>query len=209
MLKTIPNINVREEPEVPAPAEPVVTIATPKSKVDRHEEMRRKGEEKRRLLARLLPESKSEEVTESTQTIAPVTPKLSRFAPGELNPNKKKNKRKLVGLFEEEKGLDSRIQTSLDSSKPLLNSIHTDDKRKKMRLREKAKRDKLREKKAAKAAKVSKPIDKTKPKYNEVMKRPSEAIREMGLKLAKKFSKESSSFKSAYDTISKSVPKTE
>jgi hypothetical protein len=75
-----------------------------------------------------------------------------------------------------------------------------------MRDRERAKREKLRLKKEAKAQKHTSMIS-TKssvPKFNEALERPADSIRQMGMMLAKKLGKEATSLKSAYESISKS-----
>ena len=81
---------------------------------------------------------------------------------------------------------------------------HNDDEIvKKMREREKAKREKLREKKEAK---VEKNALKRQPKKShsvDTWERPTESIRELGMKLAQRLSKDSSDLRCAYESIKK------
>ena len=113
---------------------------------------------------------------------------------------KKKSKKggdKLVSIFQDPSDV---VKTSLDPSKPMVSTKHSEHKRKKMRDREKAKREKLRMKKEEKAEKRTKRIDNA-PKFNEVITSPSQSIREMGMLLAQKLCKESAALHSAYDSI--------
>lgn len=187
------------------------------SKLAKHDDLRKRGDEKRRLLESLKrklnqPEETNDD-TPTTETSAYETGILSSRTDllaatvddsnqslASSKPKKKKPKKggdKLVSLFLDPSDI---VKTSLDPSKPMMSTKHSEHKRKKMREREKAKREKLRMKKEEKAERRTKRIDNA-PKFNEVIKSPSQSIREMGMLLAQKLSRESAALHSAYDSI--------
>jgi hypothetical protein len=195
------DIKVREGQETTESSAPPVSSRMPGStKRDRHEELRKRGEEKRKLLAALNPQ-KSMNQQSST---APTSSMFRLDGAGETMPKapmtliKRKDEKGFVPLFKQ----PDVVRTTLDISKPDVPTKHSEHKRKKMREREKAKREKLRLKKEDKAEKRTKRID-NKPKFKEVIDRPSESIREMGMMLAQKLAKESKSMHAAYDSIGK------
>lgn len=178
-----------------------------KPALDRHSEMRRRGEEKRLLMASLCKGTAVKSAPPAV--VEPVTSnaalkKPSRFAQGELNPAKRNNKRKIEALFENVDSPDKKIKIIDGPEKPTLSTIHSAHKRKKMRDRERAKREKLRLKKEAKAQKHKSMISTKRnvAKFNEALERPADSIRQMGMMLAKKLGKDATSLKSAYESIS-------
>jgi hypothetical protein len=198
------DIKVREEKAKPS----VETLDTSNSiskhsKADRHAEMRRRGEEKRKLLAVLKPvvagtSVEDEEATVPLFTMESVNP---MSAPNLVNVRKAKLKKetKLVSLFKD----SDVVKSTLDPTKPMIVSKHSDHKRQKMRNREKQKREKLRVKKEEKAEKKGIKKREAKPKFNEPLDRPSDAIKELGMKLAEKLKKESRALHKAYEMIGK------
>ena len=201
------DIKVRETDATPS-EDPSTTVSpvTPvikKSTVDRHAEMRKRGEEKRRLLAALKPAVASNDAVDENATVPLFVMDTVKATPAPtlVNVKKAKLKRdttKLVSLFKDA----DVVKTTLDPSKPTISTKHSDHKRQKMRTREKEKREKLRVKKEEKAEKRVKRRD-NHPKFNEVIDRPSDSIKELGLKLAEKLKKESGALHAAYEAIGK------
>ena len=180
----------------------------PKAKL--HDEQRKRGDEKRRLLESLkqkigvvdTKEAPKPEVLKVSET------KVSRVADSAIEsifsgkPAKTESKKqgnKMVRLFENSSDI---VKSTLHPSKPIVETKHSEHKRKKMRDRERAKREKERLKKEEKKEKRTKRFANA-PKFNEVIDRPSESIRELGAQLAQKLAKESSSLQSAYESIKK------
>ncbi len=122
-----------------------------------------------------------------------------KLARAPVKTDSKKQGNKMVRLFENSSDI---VKSTLHPSKPTVETKHSEHKRKKMRDRERAKREKERLKKEEKMEKRTKRFANA-PKFNEVIDRPSESIRELGAQLAQKLAKESSSLQSAYDSIKK------
>jgi hypothetical protein len=202
VLKTVLDINARRDEEQ-AKLSPGLELKSSMSsaKKDRHEELRRRGEEKRRLLEALKP-NKTDDKSEPKVTAGDI---FQLDTAGSGTPRipvttmiKRKDDKKFVPLFKQA----DVVRSTVIPSKQGLPTKHSEHKRKKMRDRERAKREKLRVKKEEKAEKRMKRID-NKPKFKEVIDRPSESIREMGMKLAQKLGKETKTLHAAYDSIGK------
>lgn len=196
---TIPNVKVREDATPVDESTAVTPVSKPISKADRHEELRKRGEQKRQLLAALNPKPLRAVIRQDITPVQAETPskpakkprKVMTLADFKLRKGKNGN----TSLFEESDG----IKTSLDPRKPQLDSRHSDKTRQKMRERERAKREKLRVKKEAK-------IEKKRPAAKPATtpwERPTETIRELGMKLAQKLAKDTSGLHSAYESIKK------
>ena len=202
MLKTVLDINARrdeEQAKLSPGFEPKSAMSS--AKKDRHEELRRRGEEKRRLLQALKP-NKTDDKSEPKVTAGDI---FQLDTAGSCTPRipvttmiKRKDDKKFVPLFKQA----DVVKSTVIPSKQEVPTKHSEHKRKKMRDRERAKREKLRVKKEEKAEKRMKRID-NKPKFKEVIDRPSESIRDMGMKLAQKLGKETKTLHAAYDSIGK------
>ena len=178
---------------MPVSSDVATVCVTPSvSKQDKHAEMKRKGEEKRRLLAVL------------TNTPLSVVPSVQSE---EKLIRKKEMKRKFLEASQKTVPDEtSRSGSSVIKTSVLATTItkRTEHKRQKMRERERQKRTKLAEKKEEKHQDDStrKRID-NQPVFGEVIHRPSDSIRDMGAKLALKFNKNKSVFDKAYNAIRK------
>lgn len=179
-------LTIKEPRVFQAPVEES-TVVTPTSakqlKLNRHEELKRIGLEKRRLLAAV-----------SGAVVPEVVPRDT-----EKEARRKDVKRK----FQEAANDRSIIKTSILPSTPLANTKHTEHKRQKMRERERQKRAKSIEKKVEKRMDSTEKRIANKPLFGEVMERPSDTIRDLGSKLAQKLLKGKTTFTEAYDKIKK------
>ena len=203
VLSTVLDVKVRDDSSARDSASVVTSAIKSIAKSNRHDELRLRGEQKRKLLAALAPKPLAVTAPVDNSSMSKIKADTSETkmkkvkSPVEqvLNMKKRKNQRKVNGsLFEDA----DDIKTSLDPSKPAIEVKHSEKKRKKMRDRERAKREKLRLKKEAKME-TKRPA----PKPTSSWERPTESIRELGMKLAQKLSKESSDLRSAYDSIKK------
>jgi hypothetical protein len=201
VISTVSNLKIREDgnpkPDRGLEQQP---MPRPDKSVSRHEEMRRRGEEKRRLLASFVPKGEGITIPNAEPESLFRIDVTQEESPAELRkPNKsKKRSEKMVHLFKDA----DLVKTTLDPSKAIDIHKHSEHKRKKMRAREKAKREKIRVKKLDKAETRQKRRG-NHPRFNEVIDRPSESIKELGLQLAQKLGKESSALHAAYNSIGK------
>jgi hypothetical protein len=193
-VKVRPTVEAQDPVPVPAPRNPV-----PKPAQDKHAEMKRRGEEKQRLLGKLQKKTPEPSITVTRPDVLSNS-NFSESASG----MKSKKRKEATALFEDVQSPEKKLKTSLNPAKPTVTTIHSDHKRQKMRERERKKRDKLRIKKDAKAERHRQKIG-TKRPVNEPVEKPVDSIREMGMLLAKKLGRESTHLKSAYDSIRKSL----
>ena len=201
VLSTIPELKVRAESEpVDAVAQQPPVEASDDKKYtqrDRHSDMKKRGLEKKRLLAALAPPAPAKISSEPVRSEV----KLSKPSKIEMDSESVPKKQKHVSLFKEVGAL-KEVKTTLDPSKSMdVKTVHSEKKRKKMRERERLQREKLRSKKNAKAEKRNQKRIGNKPRFNETIEKPSELIRELGSKLAEKLGKEKRTLLSAYDKI--------
>jgi hypothetical protein len=187
-------------------------------KTDRHAELKKRGEEKKRLLAKLRPAIVSP--TQKDEEDTPVFPNalmdsshakprtsikqsspVARLPTLDDLPIKKKKKKRNATI---DSPTDSHVKKVI--SKPGgPASKHTEHKRQKMREREKEKRNKLREKKIRKleiSKSKQKPLSQTQKVTTTPLEGPSDTLKELGMKLSAKLDKERKVYEKAYSSIS-------
>jgi len=221
------NANFSLEPRE-GEAQSVNAPAKKQQSIDRHAEMKRRGDEKKKLPGMLkkpsstvieLDNEDAEIADEPLFTIdskqastSSVSASATPISKGGARlptlddipaPKKKKNKKRKSDESPDPKSTKKTI------SKPSgLSSRHTDHKRQKMREREKEKRNKLREKKQRKLEKSQskqKPLSQTQRITTTPLEGPSDALKELGMKLSAKLEKERNVYERAYSTISHKV----
>jgi hypothetical protein len=167
--------------------------------VSRHAELKARGDAKKKLLASLLPRTGPTLArTKDTKSAAPKLPEKRKFVisstigdlPIDGDGVKSKKAKKQIQELEEENG---------DADPKFKNS---ERKREKNRDRVHAKKEKERVKQSEKLKKNQKEIS-NKPKFNEVIDRPSLTVKELGEALSKKLGKHSKIYQNAYDKIQK------
>ena len=211
LISTTLSIKVRDLP-VSEPLDSVVISTVTQSKAKLHDELKRKGEEKRRLLAALVSGRKSHGSVSIEGLISPalsdtrdLTSKSGtpvRLSLKKERKRKEREERDDGNLERSKKG--SVIKSSVLSATVVPATKRTEYKRQKMREREKTRREKVHAKKSEKRVDTEKRFDNM-PKFGEVMDRPSDVIKEMGLKLAQKLSKGAALFAEGYNRIQKKV----
>ena len=161
---------------------------------DPRAEMRKRGEEKRRLLAVLKP-AKSAENTHPIPQAQPLVPLFVMESPSVIRTETPRGEKKSIKNPKSKKGQNSIAKSSPKTENPT--SKYTDQKRQKMRDREREKRAKKGERKKGHQNIVSH-HSQSQRKTTVPIEGPIDSLREMGAMLAAKLSKEKSTYQQAY-----------
>lgn len=156
----------------------------------KHAEMKKRGEEKQKLLRALSNSKVSTPLKSAVVNPLPVATKPSKVR---IDTS--------LGKFEEERSVIAKRPSK--KTPGVAKTINNEDKRKKMRLREKLKRQKVSEKKLSSKESMDTSKRLSPVAFGDVVDRPSDSVRQLGNQLMKKFEKHSINFRSAYDSYSK------
>ena len=210
VISTTRDIKVRDETvpfNLAAPTNTCEPQPAPSRKSvvqDPRDEMRRRGEEKKRLLAALRPASTEINVQPKPRPDEPSLPLFIMDAPTVVRNDVSRASKKPTSSSKANSKDSKKVKNPIDKSSPKpetnVSSKHTELKRQKMRDRERTKRAKDTERKQGQQQAVSYHTQ-SQRKTTVPIEGPVDSLREMGSMLAAKLSREKETYLQSYNRM--------